>query len=320
MVLNLKPLVLKKEKRVFLEDVIWGLSQNQKQLNCKYFYDERGSKLFDDICNLEEYYPTRTEIALLNLYGKEIADYIGSDICLIEYGCGSLLKTKILIDALEKPRLFIPIDISEEHLLKSAENLSTKCKGLKILPHVADFTQTMDLPKQIYTEDNRCVGFFPGSTIGNFNHDDAISFLKGVAKTVGRGGGLLIGVDTKKDTKTLINAYDDKAGVTAAFNLNIIKRINHELGGNFDVAAFNHKVVYNKFEGRIELYLESLKKQMVQIQNFEFSFNKGETIHTENSYKYYTEEFTSLAKNAGFFSVKTWVDENQLFSLHYLKN
>jgi dimethylhistidine N-methyltransferase len=310
---------LKKEQKAFLKDVIWGLRQRQKQLDCKYFYDERGSKLFDDICQLEEYYPTKTETALLKIYSKEISSQIGSGVCLIEYGCGSLVKTRILLDALDSPFLFIPIDISEEHLLHAAQDLATQYQELKVLPQVADFTQTMVLPKQARSKNMKCVGFFPGSTIGNFNHNEAVKFLSGISKTVGEDGGLLIGVDMKKDREILIRAYDDKSGVTASFNLNLILRINQELGGNFDVSAFKHKALYNETKGRIELHLVSLKQQTVNVQGFKFTFKKGETIHTENSYKYHTKEFTSLAEEAGFTTIKTWVDEKQLFSLHYLK-
>tara|TARA_B100001142_G_scaffold214888_1_gene212987 strand:+ start:147 stop:1103 length:957 start_codon:yes stop_codon:yes gene_type:complete len=313
------PMALNNDDKAFLKDVVWGLKQNQKQLACKYFYNERGSKLFDAICLLEEYYPTRTETALLKTYGKEIASYIGPEVCLIEYGCGSLVKTRILIDALERPCLFIPIDISEEHLLRASQNLASQYHELEILPHVADFTKPMVLPKQARYKNIKCVGFFPGSTIGNFSPSEAIKFLKGMAKTIGQGGGLLIGVDMKKDEKILVQAYDDNSGVTASFNLNLIERINQELGGNFDVSAFKHKANYNNIKGRIELFLVSLKKQTVRIQNFEFSFEKNETIHTENSYKYHINEFISLAERAGFFTIKTWVDEKNLFSLHYLK-
>lgn len=312
------PLILTKERQAFLNDVVWGLRQNQKQLACKYFYNERGSQLFDDICQLEEYYPTRTETALLKAHSEEISNLIGSGVCLIEYGCGSLVKTRILINALDRPFLFVPIDISEDHLLRSAQELASQYKELKVFPKVADFTQTIVLPEQINSNDIKCIGFFPGSTIGNFNHGEAIKFLQRVSETVGQGGGLLIGVDMKKSAKTLVRAYDDAAGITAAFNLNLIERINQELEGDFDVSAFKHQARYNRLEGRIELHLVSLKQQNVHIQGFDFSFDKGETIHTENSYKYHPKEFGALAERGGFTAVKTWVDKKKLFSLHYL--
>ena len=313
-------MTLNKEKKAFLKDVVWGLRQRQKQIACKYFYDERGSKLFDDICRLEEYYPTRTETALLKTYGKEISNYIGPEVCLIEYGCGSLIKTRILIDALERPFLFIPIDISEEHLLRASQDLATQYQELIVLPQVADFTKPIVLPNRARSKNLKCVGFFPGSTIGNFSPIEAINFLKSISKTIGPNGGLLIGVDMKKDAKILIQAYDDNSGVTASFNLNLIKRINKELGGDFDISTFRHRAIYNDIKGRIELHLVSLKKQIVKIQNFEFSFEKNETIHTENSYKYHKREFTSLAEQAGFLTIKTWVDEKKLFSIYYLKS
>lgn len=310
--------ILPEESNAFLDDVVQGLSQPQKQLACKYFYDERGSKLFDAICRLDEYYPTRTETALLETYARDIAGLIGSGVCLIEYGCGSLVKTRLLIDALDRPALFVPIDISEDHLLRSAKELAEDYRDLDVLPQVADFSRALALPEKMNGKDAKRVGFFPGSTIGNFDHEAAVEFLQSVSETVGEGGGLLIGVDLKKDTDILIRAYDDAQGVTAAFNLNVIERINRELGGDFDVSAFRHRALYNAREGRIEMYLVSLKRQTVNIQGYEFAFAEGETIHTENSYKYHIEEFETLANTAGFASGKTWVDEDKLFSLHYL--
>ena len=306
------------ESRAFCEDVLHGLAQPQKELACKYFYDERGSKLFDAICQLDEYYPTRTETALLDAHGEEIAGLIGPGVCLIEYGCGSLTKTRLLIDVMDRPALLVPIDISEDHLLRSARVLADDYRELDVRPLVADFTQVLDLPEQVCGKKEKRVGFFPGSTIGNFDHQAAVGFLRNVSVTVGEGGGLLIGVDMKKDEETLIRAYDDAAGVTAAFNLNVIERINRELDGDFDVSTFRHRVLYNRQEGRIEIYLVSLREQTVHIQGYDFGFAEDETIHTENSYKYHIEEFEALAATAGFATVKTWVDDNELFSLHYL--
>ncbi|MBT7755647.1 MAG: L-histidine N(alpha)-methyltransferase [Candidatus Magasanikbacteria bacterium] len=306
------------EHQTFCDDVLSGLSQPQKELPCKYFYDEHGSKLFDKICRLDEYYPTRTEMALLGSNGEEIADLIGPGVCLIEYGCGSLDKTRLLIDALDRPSLFVPIDISEDHLINSARALAEDYQELDVRPLVADFTQTLDLPQEVEEGSTKRVGFFPGSTIGNFDHQAAEIFLRTVFETIGEGGGLLIGVDMKKNEETLIRAYDDAEGVTAAFNLNVIERINRELDGNFDVSAFRHRAMYNPEKGRVEMHLVSLKAQTVHIQGAEIGFAEGETIHTENSYKYHPEEFTAMAAKAGFFSEKTWVDDNELFSLHYL--
>jgi dimethylhistidine N-methyltransferase len=302
----------------FRDDVFEGLARRQKELPCKYFYDDRGSALFDEICGLDEYYPTRTETALLEKYGPEMADLIGPGVCLIEFGCGSLTKTRCLLDALDRPALFVPIDISEDHLIRSAAALDADYEGLEVRPVVADFTRPVDLPEEARTGNSKRVGFFPGSTIGNFDHVGAVEFLKTVAGMVDGGGALLIGADLKKDEEILLRAYDDAAGVTAAFNLNIIERINHELGGDFDVSQFRHMAQYSREKGRIEIYLVSGKDQTVHIQDRAFRFRESETIHTENSYKYHVEEFSALAAEAGFGAAKNWVDSGNLFSLHYL--
>ena len=304
--------------KTFRDDVFKGLAGPEKTLPCKYFYDAPGSELFDKICGLDEYYPTRTETALLEKYGPEMADLIGPDVCLIEFGCGSLTKTRRLLEALDRPALFVPIDISEDHLLRSAESLAADFQGLDVQPVVADFTRPVDLPEQARSGGQKRVGFFPGSTIGNFDHDGAVEFLKTIAEMVSGGGGLLIGADLKKDEDILVRAYDDEEGITEAFNLNIIERINRELGGDFDVSQFRHLALYNRRLGRIEIYLESQKDQTVHIQGRDFKFREGETIHTENSYKYHVEEFSALAQSAGFETEKIWVDGGNLFSIHYL--
>lgn len=245
----------------FRDDVFEGLSKPQKELPCKYFYDAKGSELFNKICELEEYYPTRTETALLKAHGPEMADLIGPGACLIEYGCGSLVKTRILLDALKDPGVFVPIDISEQHLIRSARELADEYDGLDISPLVADFTKPVTLLDKVSGGAARHAGFFPGSTIGNFDHDGAKIFLKTIAETVGPGGALLIGVDLKKDEAILRQAYDDAAGVTAAFNLNILARINRELDGDFDLSGFSHLARYNADKGRIEMHLLSEKQQ-----------------------------------------------------------
>ena len=302
----------------FLDDVLSGLGAKQKQLPCKYFYDRKGSQLFDAICRVEEYYPARTETALLQTHAREMADHIGAGVLLIEYGCGSLVKTRLLLDALEEPSMFVPIDISEEHLMRSAAALDRDYPGLDVFPVVADFTKPVPLPEEAENRKNKRVGFFPGSTIGNFDPEGAANFLETVAETVGQGGGLLIGVDLKKDEKTLLRAYDDAEGVTARFNLNIIERINRELDGDFDTGAFRHEARYDEKEGRIEMHLVSRRDQTAHVQGHPFRFREGESIHTENSYKYDVEEFQELAAGQGFRAVQTWVDDNDLFSLHYL--
>ena len=302
----------------FRDDVFEGLSREQKELPCKYFYDDRGSELFNTICGLDEYYPTRTETALLQAHGREMADLIGPGVCLIEFGCGSLLKTRLLLDALRSPAAFVPIDISADHLLQSAAALAADYPNLEVLPVVADFTRPVKLPDKARKASENRIGFFPGSTIGNFDHAGAADFLATVADMVGGGGALLIGVDLKKDEDILVRAYDDAQGVTAAFNRNVLERINRELGGCFDIETFRHRALYNGAEGRIEMHLVSEKDQTVTVHDRDFKFTEGETIHTENSCKYHVEEFSSLAAGAGFRSARTWVDGDGLFSLHYL--
>ncbi|NQU61164.1 MAG: L-histidine N(alpha)-methyltransferase [Rhodospirillales bacterium] len=305
--------------RPFADDVLDGLSKAQKELSCKYFYDQRGSELFNVICELDEYYPTRTETALLETHGAEIAEILGPGVCLIEYGCGSLVKTRCLLDAMQDPALFIPIDISEDHLIRSAKALADDYQDLKVIPVVADFTDPVEFPEEAKKDcTGKRVGFFPGSTIGNFERDRAVQFLKVVAGQVGEGGGLLVGADLKKDENVLIRAYDDSEGITAAFNFNVMERINKELGGDFDISGFRHLARYNREHGRVEMHLLSLKEQTAKILGRAFRFREGETIHTENSHKYTLEEFRDLAQAAGFSTVKTWVDEDDLFSVHYL--
>ena len=302
----------------FRDDVFEGLSREQKELPCKYFYDDRGSELFNTICGLDEYYPTRTETALLQAHGREMADLIGPGVCLIEFGCGSLLKTRLLLDALRSPAAFVPIDISADHLLQSAAGLAADYPNLEVLPVVADFTRPVKLPDKARKASENRIGFFPGSTIGNFDHAGAADFLATVADMVGGGGALLIGVDLKKDEDILVRAYDDAQGVTAAFNRNVLERINRELGGCFDIETFRHRALYNGAEGRIEMHLVSEKDQTVTVHDRDFTFTEGETIHTEDSYKYHVEEFSSFAAGAGFHSARTWVEGDGLFSLHYL--
>lgn len=327
--MSVKVLELSDSLKAFRDDVFEGLARRQKELPCKYFYDDRGSELFNAICDLEEYYPTRTEMALLADHGPEMAELIGPKVCLIEFGCGSLLKTRLLLDAMAEPAMFVPIDISERHLIRSAQALADEYEGLSVLPVAADFTRPVELPREAGPTEvelpreagknnGRRMVFFPGSTIGNFDHAQAKALLRTIAGMAGPGGALLIGVDLKKDEEILLRAYDDAAGVTAAFNLNIIERINRELGGDFDLSQFRHLALYNREQGRIEIYLESLKDQTVHIQGRDFRFREGETIHTENSYKYHVEEFSALAAAAGFETEKTWVDGGNLFSLHYL--
>ena len=301
----------------FKDDVLRGLAETRKELPCKYFYDEAGSRLFDKICGLDEYYPTRTETALLGAHGSEIGDLIGPGANLIEFGCGSLLKTRVLLDSLARPALFVPIDISAEHLAAAARALAADYPDLKIVPLTADFTQPLELPPEAAS--GRLAAFFPGSTIGNFHPAEAARFLEAVAGIVGPGGDFLIGVDLKKDEDILVRAYDDARGVTRRFNLNLLVRVNRELDGDFDLGAFDHLALYNGDEGRIEMHLVSTKAQTVRVAGRQFRFRRGEAIHTENSYKYGADEFRAMAGEAGFDCVHTWVDDRGLFSVHALR-
>jgi dimethylhistidine N-methyltransferase len=305
------------EQKAFHSDVVEGLGEAQKSLPCKYFYDEAGSRLFDAICELEEYYPTRTELGLLQAHGQDIAALAGEGIELIEFGCGSLQKIRVLLSAMTQLEYFVPIDISREHLLASAQRLSEDFPGLTITPLCADYTQplVLDDPEGL----QKRIGFFPGSTIGNFTRQAAVDFLRVIAGILGIGGELIIGVDLKKDHSILHAAYNDSQGITADFNLNILKRINRELDGQFDLNAFRHLAEYNDGPGRIEMHLESLQDQTVLLGDQSFTFRTGERIHTENSHKYSIEEFVALAGEAGLEPMECWADQNDLFSVHYLR-
>jgi dimethylhistidine N-methyltransferase len=304
------------QQNEFLSESLAGLGAEQKTLSCKYFYDEQGSDLFQKICDLPEYYVTRTETKLLRDISDEIADVIGSGCEMIEYGTGSSEKMRIVLDALKEPAAFIAVDISREHLLQVTESLAADRPDLTVHAVCADFTQPFDLPAR--TGGGNHVAFFPGSSLGNFTHEGAVNFMAGIAETVGPDGGLLIGIDLKKDVAILEAAYDDAQGVTAAFNMNLLVRLNAEFGANFDLDGFRHKALYNEDIGRIEMHLISLKEQSVTLDGKTFHFAEGENIHTENSYKYGVEEFQALAGRAGFTPVKVWTDADDLFSIHYL--
>ncbi|MBB45791.1 MAG: L-histidine N(alpha)-methyltransferase [Rhodospirillaceae bacterium] len=302
----------------FLKDVIEGLSKDPKILKPKYFYDNKGAQLFTEICTTPEYYPTRTEIKILNQNAEDIASQIGDNTALIEYGSGALEKIKILLNFLNEPVGLIPVDISEDQLFASAKNLENFYPNLEILPVAADFTKPIPIPTLSHPPKKR-VAFFPGSTIGNFEPDLAIQFLEGVTKTIGIDGLLLIGFDLKKDTETLLAAYDDQRGITAAFNKNLLSRINDELDGNFNLDTFEHLARYNDNEGRIEMHLRSTAEQTVLINKELFKFLEGETIHTENCYKFTEESFTDMSIKAGLSPVKTWTDDQNLFAVMLLR-
>jgi dimethylhistidine N-methyltransferase len=302
----------------FLKDVIEGLGKNPKTLKPKYFYDNRGAQLFTEICTTPEYYPTRTEIKILNQNAEDIASQIGDNTALIEYGSGALEKIKILLNFLKEPVGLIPVDISEDQLFVSAKNLENLYPNLEILPVAADFTKPIPIPG-FSQPPKKYVAFFPGSTIGNFEPDLAIQFLQGVTKTIGLDGLLLIGFDLKKDIETLLAAYDDQRGVTASFNKNLLSRVNGELGGNFNLNTFEHVARYNENKGRIEMHLKSTTEQTVSINKELFEFLEGETIHTENCYKFTKESFTAMSSKAGLSPVKTWTDDKNLFAVMLLR-
>ncbi len=301
----------------FLDDVMAGLSRPQKALPPKYFYDAHGCALFEAICGLPEYYLTRAEIALMRGQVGDMARHLGPARVLIEYGSGSGRKTRILIDAIE-PVAYVPIDIAREQLGATAAEIAREFPRLRVIAVCADYSRPLALPELDDLGARRRIVYFPGSTIGNFTPAEATAFLAGAREQAGAGGGLLIGVDLKKDAARLDAAYNDARGVTAGFNLNLLARINRELGANFDLSAFCHRAFYDEAAGRIEMHLESVKAQAVTINGREFRFREGETIHTENSYKYSVREFHELARAAGLAPVEYWTDAERLFSVHYL--
>jgi dimethylhistidine N-methyltransferase len=299
----------------FLAAVLSGLARSQKSLPPKYFYDEHGSRLFGQICALPEYYPTRTELAIMQANIAEMTQFVGPDAQLIELGSGSGVKTRLLIERLLPP-LYVPIDIDGQTLRSASKELADLFPWLNIVGLCADYTLALELPQFVGLPIRRKAVFFPGSTVGNFTPEEALGFLKRVRRMVGAGGALLIGVDLKKDKATLEAAYDDAAGVTAKFNLNLLERINRELDGDFKVERFRHKAFYDPIRGWIEMHLESLYAQMVHVGGRRFDFAPGETIHTEISCKYSIGEFQDLARKAGFSPQKVWTDPQQLFAVH----
>lgn len=317
---NTKQIVLhefKSGQDLFHADVINGLKKPQKDLPCKYFYDERGSRLFESICSLEEYYIPRIETAIMRAAIGEIAELLGPDVLLIEYGSGSSTKTRVLIEQLPDLAAYVPIDISREQLLAAAEGLISRYPHLNILPLCADYTCDFTLSESDRPI-ARKVAYFSGSTIGNFEREEASRFLAHVADLCGPDGGLLIGVDLKKDPVMLHSAYNDGDGVTARFNLNMLERINRELDGKFDISSFEHYAFYNPQESRIEMHLISRKDQEVCLDSTSVEFTRGESIWTESSYKYNLDEFAQLAASAGFTVERVWTDEQHLFSVQYL--
>jgi len=298
----------------FLLDVSAGLQKRQKAIPAKYFYDARGSELFGSICLLDEYYIPQTEIAIMDTNIKEIAGLLGENVVLIEYGCGGCTKTRILLSHLNDPAAYIPVDISRKQLATITRELASDYPDLEILPVCADYSNNLSLPVPRQTGRSKVV-YFPGSSIGNFEPDAAVEFLGRINRLCGRNGALLIGVDLKKDSEVLHRAYNDSKGVTAAFNLNLLERINRELDGDFRPEYFKHRAFYNQTEGRIEMHLVSLKEQVVHLDNLAIPFTEGESIWTESSYKYRIEEFEHMANAAGFLLKRAWTDEKQWFSV-----
>ena len=301
----------------FLAEVLDGLQKPQKELPSKYFYDKRGAALFERICCLEEYYIPVTEKLIMQANIATMVELIGSRVLLIEYGCGDCKKIRFLLDHLSEPVAFVPIDISQEQLKHAAKELTSDYPTLEVLPVCTDYTSSLEVP-QPDRNFSRKVVFFPGSTIGNFEPLSANHFLKQIASVLGVGGALLIGVDLKKDITLLHRAYNDSQEVTAAFNLNLLKRINRELNGDFQIDCFQHYAFYNPQESRIEMHLVSRKEQTVHLGNAAIHFAKDESIWTESSYKYNLDEFREIAMAAGLRVERVWTDAREWFSVQYL--
>ncbi len=300
-----------------MSEVLAGLESSPKTLPCKYFYDQQGAALFLEICELEEYYLTRIETAILKQRAPEIAAVLGPGRLVVELGSGEASKTEILLEAMMDPAGYVPVDISAEQLSETAARMRRHFPGLAVRPVAADFTAEWELPD--LPAAGRPIGFFPGSSIGNFGPQTATTFLDRVARLLGQGGALLIGADLEKDRRILESAYDDARGVTAAFNLNLLARINRELAADFDLESFRHRAVYNRSAGRIEMYLKNLRSQTVHVSGHPIEIAAGEMICTEHSHKYTLEGFRALAEAAGFRVVRVWTDEGRLFSVQLLE-
>jgi dimethylhistidine N-methyltransferase len=297
-------------------EIVEGLSQPEKMISPKYFYDERGSQLFEEITTLPEYYPTETELGIMRDNVGEMADLIGPQASLIEFGSGSSLKTRILLAHLHEQAVYVPVDISEDLLLQSASELRADFPQLDIIPVVADFTHAFDLPNPAIAP-RRNVIYFPGSTIGNFIHDTALELMQVMYDEAGEDGALLIGVDLQKDPAIIEAAYNDSQGVTAEFNLNMLRHLNREFGTNFEVDAFTHDAIYNEDEGRVEIRLENSRRQDIEIGGSTITIDEGEAILTEYSHKYTRESFAAMAHHAGFEVEHVWTDDDDLFSVQY---
>ena len=300
-----------------ISEIVDGLSAEQKQISPKYFYDERGSQLFDEITRLPEYYLTNTELGIMRDNIAEIVAMVGRQASLIEFGSGSSLKTRVLLEHLSELAAYVPVDISEEHLCASADEIRSDFPHIDVLPVVADFTKNFRLPTPMVMP-VRNVVYFPGSTIGNFEHDMAMELLRVMHHEAGKNGALLIGVDLQKDPQIIENAYNDSAGVTAKFNLNMLRHLNQSYGANFDVSEFEHSANYDPDEGRVVIELISKKDQTFEFAEQAFDIANGEAILTEYSHKYTLDGFAAMAEAAGFIVEEIWTDDGQLFSVQFL--
>jgi len=309
------------ELAAFRDDVVEGLSQTQKRLSARWFYDLKGSELFEEITELDAYYPTRTEINLLTAVRDEICDHVKGPVAVVEFGAGSTRKTPLLLKGLDTLTAYVPIDISAEFLADSVTQLRRDMPGLAIYPIFGDFNALPVLSDVMGPNQSgaRHLGFFPGSTIGNLTHGEAVAFLSQARRSLGQGAQFLIGIDMVKPIPTLLRAYNDELGVTAAFNLNLLERINRELWGEFDLAAFAHEAIWNARDSRIEMHLRALDFQTVKVAGHSFTFRKGETIHTENSHKYSLDAFTRLALEAGWAIEAQWIDATTPYGLFLMK-
>ncbi len=298
-------------------EIVEGLSAEQKQISPKYFYDERGSQLFDQITQLPEYYLTNTELRIMRDNIEDIVTMVGKQASLIEFGSGSSLKTRVLLEHLSELAAYVPVDISEEHLHVSADEIRGEFPHVDVLPVVADFTKQFDLPTPTVMP-VRNVVYFPGSTIGNFENDTAMELLRVMHHEAGKNGALLIGVDLQKDSRLIEDAYNDSAGITAEFNLNMLKHLNRNYEANFDVNEFEHSANYDKDKGRVVIELVSQANQTFEVGDTAFNIADGEAILTEYSHKYTLEGFATMANDAGFTVEKVWTDADQLFSVQFL--
>ncbi|MCA8972302.1 MAG: L-histidine N(alpha)-methyltransferase [Planctomycetes bacterium] len=296
----------------FLSAVLQGLARNPRSISPKWFYDTRGAHLFEKICELDEYYVTRTELEIFDSCLPEIADIVGPGCVVFEPGSGEGIKTELLLDALDAPRGYVPIDVAERQLQRTSEKLRSRFPNLEVRPCLADFGRLTKLP-EFTPAASRRLAFFPGSTLGNFIPDAATAFVRKLGDLAGDDGFLVLGVDLVKDTRILERAYDDKDGVTAAFNLNLLRRMQTELGADLDVDAWNHRAIFDAAESRIEMHLVSARDQTIRIGSQRFAFTAGEHIVTEYSYKYSTERLDALVRAAGFEVVRSWTDDREWF-------